>query len=371
MQRRGSVMTMLLLAASIPGCAAVGPLADAVPPPQALRARLDREAPGWLARHGVPSVAVAYIADGQVAWISVHGEQSPGVRATPRTLYNVASLTKPVSAELVLRLASGGALSLDEAMSPHWVDPGVKEDPRHRLLTPRLCLSHQCGFTNWRYQTQGKLAFQWQPGTRTGYSGEGYDYIGRFLEHKLDRPFETLAQEVVFDPIGMRESAYTRRDWFEGRMAVPKGPEGETEHPVQSSWTAADLMRSTIGDYARFVVAVMRDEGIDPALAAQRMRSTRNLPTAEQVRQLCAKAAVEDDDCHARGGMGLGWEVLELDGRTLVDHSGSDWGVRTLAFFDPKRRTGAVVFTNGDNGQAVIREAVALLYPYPLFIATL
>jgi len=70
-------------------------------------------------------------------------------------------------------------------------------------------------------------------------------------------------------------------------------------------------------------------------------------------------------------GLALGWEILALDGRTIVDHGGSDWGVRTLAFFDPQRRTGAVVFTNGDNGSAVIREVVAVLYPYPLFIATI
>jgi CubicO group peptidase (beta-lactamase class C family) len=115
----------------------------------------------------------------------------------------------------------------------------------------------------------------------------------------------------------------------------------------------------------------MHDEGIDPTLAAQRMRSTRNLPTAEQVRELCAKAGVPAEACSGRGGMGLGWEVLDLGERTLIDHSGSDWGVCTLAFFDPERGIGVVIFTNGDNGQAVIREAVALLYPYPLFLATL
>lgn len=336
-----------------------------------LRTALDRSAREWLKRHDVPSVAIAYIEHGKVAWTAVYGEQSTGVQATPRTLYNVASLTKPVTAELILRLASRGQLSLDEPIWPRWIDPDVKDDPRHRRLTPRLCLSHQTGFTNWRYQTEGKLAFQWTPGTRTQYSGEGYDYVARFAEKKTGQPFETLIQRYVFDPIVMRETAYTRRDWFEGRLALPKGPKGETEPVVQTGWTAADLMRSTIGDYARFVVAVMRDEGIDRRIAAQRWRRARDLATREQVEQVCAKAGIAPDDCRGNGGMGLGWEILELGERTIIDHSGSDWGVRTLAFFDPERKTGAVVFTNGDNGQAVVREVAALLYPYPFFIATL
>jgi CubicO group peptidase (beta-lactamase class C family) len=352
-------------------CAAGATGTVGVTPAAELRARLDREAPEWLAREHVPSVAVAYIEDGKVAWTSVHGEQSPGIAANARTLYNVASLTKPVSAELILRLATRGDLSLDEPIWPYWVDPDVKDQPRHRRLTARLCLSHQAGFSNWRYQTEGRLVFQWEPGTRTGYSGEGYDYVARFAEKKLKRPFEALVREYVFDPIGMDQSAYTRRDWFAGRLAVPRGPQGETEPAVQAKWTAADLLRSTIDDYARFVVSVMRNEGVSAELAAQRMQSTRNLATQEQLAQVCAKAGIGAARCRGSGGMGLGWEILDLDGRTIIDHSGSDWGVRTLAFFDPKLKTGAVVFTNGDNGQAVIREVAALLYPYPLFLATL
>jgi CubicO group peptidase (beta-lactamase class C family) len=69
--------------------------------------------------------------------------------------------------------------------------------------------------------------------------------------------------------------------------------------------------------------------------------------------------------------MGLGWEVLALDGETIIDHSGSDWGVHTLVFFLPQRQFGMVVFTNGDNGAKVIKEIVSLVYHNPLFIATL
>ena len=191
------------------------------------RAEIDAHAAEWLKESDVPSVAVAFIKDRRLAWTAVYGEQSPGVAATGKTLYNMASLTKPVTAETVLRLASAGKFSLDESMSPFWLDPDIKDDPWSKLLTPRLCLSHQTGFANWRRMTGGVLKIRWEPGTQTGYSGEGYNYVGRFVENKMAKPFDALAQEIVFDPIGMKETSYTEKAWYAGRLAVPHGPKAE------------------------------------------------------------------------------------------------------------------------------------------------
>lgn len=337
-----------------------------------LKAQVDQKAPQWLKQYDVPSAAVAYIEDGKVAWTAIYGEQSPGVPATSKTLYNVASLTKPISAEVILRLVSAGKLSLDEQISVFWIDPDVKDNPWNKLLTPRLCLSHQTGFPNWRYQTNGVLKFQWEPGTSTGYSGEGYDYVARFAEKKVGRSFEDLAKEYVFDSVGMKDTAYSPHDWFKGRVAVARGPKGEVQPTTQSTWSAADLLRTTIGDYANFVLSVIHKDGLTSKIATEQLTSTRNLATHEQLEHLCVEAKVSSpSDCKGTAGMGLGWEVLTLNDEMIIDHSGSDWGVHTLAFFLPQRQFGMVVFTNGENGAKVIREIVSLAYHNPLFIATL
>lgn len=338
---------------------------------KALRAELDRQAPQWLQQSDVPSVAVAYIENGKLAWTAVYGEQSPGVPATEKTLYNLASLTKPISAELILRLASKGQLSLDEPMYPYWVDPDIKDHPWAKLLTARLALTHQTGFKNWRRQTKGVLTFQWEPGTRTGYSGEGYDYVGRFAEKKIGKPFEELAQSYVFDSIGMKETAYTRRDWFAGRLAEPHGPKGETAPKESNHWTGADLVRTTAADYAKFLISVMHREGLTREIADQQMVSTRNTVSDKELRDVCTKAGLAADACSGTAGLGLGWEIMDLNGTAVIDHGGSDWGVRTQVFFDPKKQVGAVILTNGDKGREVISKVVGLLYPNPLFIATL
>lgn len=335
------------------------------------RAEIDAHAAEWLKESGVPSVAVAYIRDRKVAWTRVYGEQSPGVAATEKTLYNVASLTKPITAETILRLASAGKLSLDESISQVWVDPDIKDDPYSKLLTPRLCLSHQTGFANWRRMTGGVLKIRWKPGTQTGYSGEGYNYVGAFAERKLARPFDALAQEMVLDPIGMKETSYTAKAWYSGRLAAPHGVGTEKPiDPVATKWNAADLLRTTIGDYARFVVSVMRSEGLTAAIAGERATMTRDMVKPEDLQAACREAG-EAGDCRVTAGMGLGWQVEAVNRVKILNHSGSDWGVNTFAMLVPSEGIGVVVFTNGENGTQVIRKVVKALYPNRLYLATM
>jgi CubicO group peptidase (beta-lactamase class C family) len=335
------------------------------------RAEIDAHVAEWLKESDVPSVAVAYIQDRKVAWTAVYGEQSPGVAATEKTLYNIASLTKPITAETILRLASAGKLSLDESMSQIWVDPDIRDDPYSKLLTPRLCLSHQTGFANWRRMTGGVLKIRWKPGTQTGYSGEGYNYVGAFAERKLARPFDALAQEMVLDPIGMKETSYTAKDWYSGRLAAPHGPKAEKAfEPVATKWNAADLLRTTIGDYAKFVVSVMRDEGLTTAIAAERATMTRDTVKPEDLEKACREAG-EAGQCTVTAGMGLGWEIEVVNRVKILNHDGSDWGVKTSAMFVPSQGIGVVVFTNGENGTLVIRKVVEALYPNKLYLATI
>jgi len=103
-------------------------------------------------------------------------------------------------------------------MSQIWIDPDIKDDPYSKLLTPRFCLSHQTGFANWRRMTGGVLKIRWKPGTQIGYSGEGYNYVGAFAERKLARSFDALAQEMVLDPIGMKETSYTAKELVFGAV---------------------------------------------------------------------------------------------------------------------------------------------------------
>jgi CubicO group peptidase (beta-lactamase class C family) len=154
-------------------------------------------------------------------------------------------------------------------------------------------------------------------------------------------------------------------------LAVPHGPKGETPiDPVVTTWNGSDLLRTTIEDYAKFVVSVMHDEGLTKEIAAQRATMTRELIKPEDLDKMC-KIAGDVGHCTLTAGMGLGWEVETVNGVKILNHNGSDWGVRTFAMFVPSQGIGVIVFTNGDNGNEVIRKVGEALYPNKLYLATI
>ncbi len=128
----------------------------------------------------------------------------------------------------------------------------------------------------------------------------------------------------------MKETSYTAKDWYAGRLAVPHGPKArKTYDTVATTWNGADLLRTTIGDYAKFVVSVMRDEGLTAAIAAERATITRDMVKPEDLEKACREAG-EVGHCTVTAGMGLGWEVEIVNGVKILNHDGSDWGVKTF-----------------------------------------
>ncbi len=131
--------------------------------------------PEWQEEHKVPAVAIGIIEDGELSYAKVFGEQRIGVPASTKTLFTVASLTKPIFSTVVLNLVSQGKLTLDEALYQYHIDPDLDVDDNLKKLNSRFVLSHQSGFVNWRNMSPSKkLAFNFEPGSQYLYSGEGY-----------------------------------------------------------------------------------------------------------------------------------------------------------------------------------------------------
>ena len=347
----------------ITGCASPRP--TAAPAADSRWAALDRDVPTLLADNHVPSVSLARIEHGEVVWAAAYGMQSAGVPATVDTLYNIASLTKPVSAEVVLRLAARGTLRLDEPMSAYWVDPDIAGDDRHHLLTPRLALSHRTGFPNWRRETHGVLAFVHDPGEVFGYSGEGFEYLARFVEHKTGTAFESLAQQLVLGPSGMTTTAYTRRPWFDGRVAVPADADGKPLSPeMTTNLFASDLIYTTPRDYARFLLGVIAGDRLTPTLVAERAHVQTDL-----MAKTCKPAIAPL--CPDAVGIGLAWQVFQFADQTLLMHTGADRGLFTFAYVNLASRSATVIFTSGDRGGELIVPILERIGADPGFVALL
>ena len=236
-----------------------------------------------MAEAKVPAVGVGIIRGGQLQQVKVYGD------AAYDTQFNVASLTKPVVAMLTLKLVAASKWNLDEPLAKYWVDPDVANDPRHAKLTTRHVLDHRTGFLNWRFlEPSKKLAFHFEPGEKRQYSGEGFEYLRRALEKKFKQPLEQLAKTHLFDPLGMRDTRFSK--------------------PAN----AADDLLTTIEDYGRFASWVMQG-------------TTK--PLGWEVH-----------------------ENLDASGEYALIHSGSDEGVHAVAILLPKSGEGLIVFTTSSNG---------------------
>lgn len=358
-------MFTLVCLLAISTVAELPPVAISSAPP----AELDLKMSALFRERGVTTAGVAAIEDGRVSWTGYYGERAPGEAASSRTMFNVGSMTKPVVAETILRLASSGRISLDEPMSKHWVDPDLVGDGRHQKLTPRLALSHRTGLPNWRRGTEdGKLAFIATPGTTFGYSGEGYDYVATFAEEKLGRDFESLVAEYVFEPIGMQHVSLSRRADVLPRVPKPIGEDGTVYEPLcypsgwcppEGYWSAADDLVVTVEDYAAFLIAVMKGEGLGDELDAERQR----LHTSTADDPVLACPFEDPERCPTEQGYGLGWEILRFGDETIVMHGGTDWSERTLGYFYPRSRKGFIIFLNapGQRANEALIEAIELL----------
>ena len=291
----------------------------------------------WLKENKVPTLGIGIIENGKLQQIKVYGEITQGVSAPYNTIFNVASLTKPVTAMVALKLVSLGKWNLDEPIYKYWTDPDVANDPRNRKLTTRIILSHQTGFPNWRWMNKNKkLDFQFEPGTKYQYSGEGMEYLRKALEKKFNKSLQQLANELIFQPLKMTDTKYI---WDKNvdttRLAIGYDQNGNAYETIKNTTpNAADDLLTTIKDYGNFLVSVMNGDGLSKNVFQEM--------TKNQVATTKGKH------------FGLGFEIYDLgNGEKALSHGGSDNGVQTIVFILPKTKQGLLIFTNSDTGGSI------------------
>jgi CubicO group peptidase (beta-lactamase class C family) len=297
----------------------------------------DAEIEKWLKENKVPTLGIGVIEDGKLKQIKVFGEITKGVSAPYNTIFNVASLTKPVTAIVALKLISLGKWSLDEPVYKYWTDPDIAGDPRNKKLTTRLILSHQTGFPNWRWLNEDKkLNFQFEPGTKYQYSGEGLEYLRKALENKFKKSLQQLASELIFQPLKMYDTRYVwGKDVDASRLAIGYNKNGNAYETVKNKTpNAADDLLTTIEDYGKFLISVLNSDGLTKKVFDEM--------TSNQVASTKGKH------------FGLGFEIYDLgNGEYALSHGGADNGVQTIVFIFPKTKQGLLIFTNADTRVSV------------------
>ncbi|HEV2764552.1 MAG TPA: serine hydrolase [Pyrinomonadaceae bacterium] len=324
-------------------------------------ARLEEVAARVLREGEVPGAAVALVRGGRVVWRKGFGVKNARTKepVDDSTVFEAASLSKPVFAYAVLKLAEQGKLDLDAPLSKHLPTPFVENDERLNLVTARMVLSHRTGFPNWRPGGQ-PLKIHFAPGQRFSYSGEGFVYLQKVVERLTGEPLDAFMRRTVFAPLGMSRSSYVWRDEYETLKAHAHDEAGGVagrNQPREAN--AAASLQTTAEDYARFVAAVLRGEGLKGETAREMLRAQVWVNEGCGVVCLNPEGAPRQSQAIA---WGLGWGLQRTgDGETFW-HWGDNGNVKAYVVASKKKRRGLVFFANSANGLSVVHEIVAEVF---------
>jgi CubicO group peptidase (beta-lactamase class C family) len=355
-----------------------------------------RQLPRLLELASVPGVGIGVVEGGKV-WNRGFGEaiEDPAQPVSSETVFEAASLGKPLFAYAVLRLVDAKILDLDRPLYEYLPIPDVSS-PRMKRVTPRHVLSHTTGLANWRQQP-GPLEPASEPGRSFSYSGEAYFYLQRVIEAVTGKPFNRVMREQALDPLDMRQSSYVWMPEFDSRMAA--GYDGhENRLDVQAAigrrtlaiaqqwgtplddwryeesakavplvnpqWpilplymvpNAATSLLTTVRDYAKFL---MRLIARPPAASLDLAASTRRAMTTPEVRLNSALS------------WGLGWGIQQDEHGQVLWHWGANNSFRNFVIADPANGRAIVVFTNSENGPRIYERVIVAVtgHDHPAFL---
>jgi CubicO group peptidase (beta-lactamase class C family) len=331
-----------------------------------------------MAHYKVPGLSVAVINEGKIEWARSYGvaEAGSGRVVSIDTLFQAASISKPVAALGALRLVERGKLNLDEDVNQRlrsWQMP-ESEFTKSKKVTLRGLLSHSAGTTvhGFRGYAEGEqvptlvqlldghkpansapVRVDLEPGSRWRYSGGGTSIAQQLMMDVTGKPFPEYMREAVLGPAGMSRSTY-EQPLHETRYRQAATGHTMSGDIVKGRWhthpeMAAAGLWTTPSDLARLAIEVQR------AFAGRSNKIISKKMAAEMLRV-------------QSGSYGLGFGLRGTGRELAFSHGGSNVGFKCLLFAYAETGQGAVLMANGDLGHPLIEEimrAIAKEYNWP------
>jgi CubicO group peptidase (beta-lactamase class C family) len=362
--RASSAALTLLLAASA-SAQTLHLLDGTTLPPDRARAIADAE----LARDHVTGAQIALLHNGRTVWTYAYGlrDVEHHLPMTPDTYIWAASVTKAVFATWVMTLVEQHRLNLDKpiaeympgGLSGYYHDTSLlTADPRYRLITPRMLLSHTSSLCNYAPadMPDGKLRIQYQPGTRYAYSGEGLTLLQYVIEQAITHePLETSMQRDLFTPLGMNSTSLTWNNRFLANNAARYGAEGKfLSYTRKDNARASGSMATSVNDLSRFLEALFANRILLPATRKRMLTPQISIRAAYQFPTL--DPATSEEGPAVGLSYGLGWGLLTHTkyGPAFFKEGHGDGAENYLICFT-RHQDCMILLTNSDNGELAFR----------------
>lgn len=327
--------------------------------------------PQLMQRYKVPGVSIAVIRDFRIHWARAYGiaDVETGTSVDSSTVFQAASISKPVTAMAAMRLVQERRLSLDADVNTFLKTWRVRraDAAGDRPVTPRALLSHTSGaddgfgFPGYEPDAPrptllqilngqtpsnvGSVVFARPPFRGYKYSGGGFVIMQLAITDLTTQPFASFMRSSVLGPLGMTNSSYDQPITSELGARAARAHNGQGRR-MPAPWhvypeQAPAGLWTTPSDLARFVIEVQ---------TAVRGPGGRVLSQAS-AREMVSPIGI--------GPFAIGLMVEKRGEGWYFAHGGSNWGFRAGIVGHVRKGYGVVVMTNGDNGTAVINEIEA------------
>lgn len=329
----------------------------------AFAAWADSSVPRLLSRFEVPRASVAIVDGGEVRW---SGDFARRGAANDDAVFEVASLSKTITALAVLRLAEQGRLDLDVGIDSYlkrWHLPPSKYDSAK--VTARRLLTHTAGISVSGAQNvplaasppsiqevlEGRTpvpaaVLDSDPGSQFDYSNPGYGVLELLVEEVSGSSFDVAVQELVFQPLGMSRSGFQDDPIY--LDVLPGHTQGDDPaRRLRRIPRGAGGVVSTASDIGRLTTALFQPAEAGGLLSAKTLAEIAVVPAA----------AVGAYGMGDEGGYALGVAVGRLpSGRTFLANEGSHEGYRSLMVAVPETHSSVTILTNSNAGLAAALE---------------
>jgi CubicO group peptidase (beta-lactamase class C family) len=285
-----------------------------------------------------------------------------------------ASLSKAVFAVLVMRLVEKGVLTLDRPLQDYFDTPlaenkgtvwhedltDLRDEPRYRKITARMCLDHTTGFPNWRsFEPDEKLRIHFEPGTRYSYSGEGFTFLQVAIEKLTGKPLEQLMREEIFGPFGMATSSYAWQPRFEADYALGHDANGDLyPKDKDNAPRGASTLETTPRDYSRFLEGVLQGKVLSRASWREIFTPQIRLRSRTQFGPGAREETTAYDAIQL--SYGLGWGLLRAPHGWGAFKEGHGDGFQHYSIVFPESGLGVLLMSDSDNAESAFGPLLAL-----------
>ncbi len=370
------VSTVLLGACAINGAPPSGATITRLDETTVDTAALTQQIEALTRAANVHGLTVTIFNDAEPAYTRAFGvaDLSAGKPLRTDTEIYGASLSKAVFSVLVMRLVEQGVLDLNKPLqeyvrTPLWENRGtswhedlsdLRSDPRYRRITARMSMSHTTGLPGWRwFEPDQKLRIHFEPGARYSYSGEGMTLLQIVIEKLTGKSLEQLMHEHVFGPYGMTMSSYTWQPRFEADYAIGHASDGKLyPKDKDNAARAPSTLETTTDDYARFMTAVLRREGLSDSSWNEIFTPQVRIRSRTQFGPGASETTSANDGIEL--SYGLGWGLQRTPHGWGAFKEGHGDGFQHYSIVYPEKKLGLLLMSNSDNAESIFGHLLAL-----------